>query len=259
MGTTYDATESAINDIRNTGKVESYYLKRYNAEFLYNDETKTAMLLKYIIKPTKDGFVQRKKRVYKCPYDRWKRITTVSVARRLIIHFMNHPQFMHYELAISVGSYYHEACLFFRKYRGRLEVIYFNPNYSKRTRGVQFSRTATDVLTSLGRVVTKVQAFWSQCGNKDGECSKLTWRRVHDFLFGDSPFDDKNLKLTDYNHYATAYSYSKYFFNGGKIEFQHFDLWKDIEEIMQRNKASRSDMMEILKSIQSLILDNLYQ
>lgn len=124
---------------------------------------------------------------------------------------MNVSRFAHYELVVSVGSYNHESCLFFRKKEGKTEAIYFNPNYSKKTKGVQFNQVAKMVLKIYGSGLSNARSFTSSCSNLKGICCQLTWARVHNFVInGDSPFDDTTLNLVDYNHFSTPHSYVKY-------------------------------------------------
>lgn len=165
---------------------------------------------------------------------------------------------MDYQLAVSIGSYYHEACLFFKKHNESLQCIYFNPNYSSKTRGVQFNRIAKEVLASLGRTLVKVQSFWSPCGNLEGLCSLLTWERIYNSVQnGDTPFDNESLNLRDYNHLQTEHTYKKYSAPEQQNGFKLLDYWQDLEKILIRNKANRMDLLKAMNTLTDIVLDEL--
>lgn len=251
---TYAATEWAINEMRANENVEAYHVDQYNAEFLYNTEAKTAVLLKFVIKSTKKCFIAKRNRWYSNPNDRANRITTTAVARNLIFAFMK--AFEHYELVVPVGSHYHEACIFFRTHKGCKQAIYFNPNYSKKVQGVQLSRTANEVLSSLGQGLTTVQAYHSPCSNYDGKCSSLTWQEIYNFVQdGDSPFDNESLHLVDYNHLMTPASYRKYFWKAthGEATNHASSTWTELSKILIKNNASQLDSLKIMKLLNEVI------
>lgn len=55
---TYDATESAIQHMLDSGKLEKHHVGRYNADFLYNETSKTAALLKFVVKSPKPAYIK---------------------------------------------------------------------------------------------------------------------------------------------------------------------------------------------------------
>lgn len=230
--------------MRSSRNVETYYVAQYNGEFLYNPKTLTAVLLKFIIKNTKKQYASKRNRSSGIPFDIANRATTTSVGILLIQHFMHHPSFPQYELVVPVGSRNHEACIFFRMHKGSMQAIYYNPNYSSDTKGVQFSQTAKQVLNSIG--LTTIHAFHSTYGNANGLCSLLTWEQIFYFVQnGDSPFDNKELNLTEYNHINTPHSYNKYNKTRSTLEF--FSIWKDLNEMLIRNNANVIDKLRIAK------------
>lgn len=250
---TYSAAESVIAELKASGKFNSYYVKKYNAEFLYSPEALTAVLLKYIVKCSKKAFVAKKNRSYQNPNEETITITTSSVGRNLINHFMHHPDFPQYELVVSVGSHLHEGCVFFRTHKRSMEAIYYNPNYSNRTKGVQSSKTASELLRSIG--ITKIKAFHSKYGNPEGKCSLLTWELIFDFIQnGNSPFDNDQLNLIDYNHLMTPQSYIKFFSLNGKIGgLKHFRIWKKMDKVLNKKKANMMDKLRIMNLMISVI------
>lgn len=257
---TYDATESEIQHMLDSGKLEKHHVGRYNADFVYNEGSKTAALLKFVVKSPKPAYIKKRNRSYKSPHDQASRVTTTSVAYRLITQFMNDSRFAVYELVISVGSYDHESCVFLRKNSGKTEAIYYNPNYSKKTKGVQFCATANALLKNFGNALTTVQSFTSPCFNLKGFCCQLTWERIHNFVLnGETPFNDASLNLTDYNHLLTPYSYRKYFKRDpvNEIDLKHYEIWRDVEKIMRGHKATRKDEMNISKLLSGIILKEL--
>lgn len=142
------------------------------------------------------------------------------------------------------------------------ECIYFYPNYSRKTRSVQFCKIAKAVMSDLSRSLTKAQAFWSFCGNADGICSLLTWQRINDFVLdGQSPFDDDTINLQDYNHLLSSHSYKKYFGHGLENQFKNIDHWEDLGEIITKNLGNKTNkivLLEISAMLNDLLLKELH-
>lgn len=167
---------------------------------------------------------------------------------------MHHPDFSQYELVVSVGSHLHEGCIFFRKHKKAMEAIYYNPNYSSKTKSVQYSKSTKELLRSIG--LSKIQAFHSKYGNAKGLCSSLTWELIFNFIQnGDSPFDDKTLNLIDYNHLMTPESYIQYFSNAStdKLGLKHFHIWKKLDKVLNKKNANMMDKLRIMNLMLSVI------
>lgn len=198
-----------------------------NIEYLFNNSTKAAVMLKSVVHVTQ----KRKNKRHPNPYDIGARHTTTSVGKCALLHFMNNDHFTDFDLAVPIGSQSHEACLFFRKQMGLFEAIYFNPNYSEQRRGTQSSVIASALLNnkSLGRV----RAFHST--NFEGKCSFLTWNLITNFMMhGVTPFDDPTIDLGDYNHIATEYQYGKRlksYVEDDNDKITHWNMWRGLEDI----------------------------
>lgn len=201
-----------------------------NIEYLFNNSTKTAVILKSVVRVTRG----RKKKCYKNPYDKGARHTTTSVAKCALLHFMNNDHFNNFDLAVPIGSQSHEACLFFRKQMGLFEAIYFNPNYSVKRRGTQSSVIASELLKNSS--LERIRTFHSKSCNVEGKCSFLTWDLITNFIMhGVTPFDDPAIDLEDYNHIATEYQYGKRlksYVEDDNDKMAYWNMWRGLEDIL---------------------------
>lgn len=245
--------------MRASGKVLSHISDGGYGEFLYNEDAKTAVFLKFVIKLAKRGFKTKRNRSYKNPHDHARRITTTTVGRNAISHFLNHPQFKSYDLVVPVGSHIHEACLFIRKMGEFMFVIYYNPNFSQKTQGTQANKVFKELVVSLGKNITSVKSFHSRFGNYAGKCSILTWERIFAHVVdGKSPFKNEKLKLYNYDHLATEYSYEKYHRpnTGDVYVYEHFDMWENLDKLLLEFGASDEDVRKIASFISATICDH---
>lgn len=260
----YSATESVIKKMKANSDIASYTIQN-NVEFLFNQKTKTAVLLKFIIKPTRIQFIRKRNRLYKCEYDVENRITTTSVGRQKILHFLNNEQFREYELVIPVGSYIHEALVYLRKIEGLMEAIYYNPNLSKRAQGTQLNSVANILMKSLGKKLKPPTAFHSKCGNAKGNCSLLCWQHIYTHLIdGNSPFRDQTLQLENYSQFTTTYSYRKYHFEDKQVEcteysFKNPEIWEQIYKILVDYKADTKDLRKLSQIINAVIFQTYFK
>lgn len=209
---TYEATECVIKQMEanpNTA-LHNHDGNKYG-EFLFNQSTKTAVYLKFVINLAKRRFVCKRNRSYENVHDFAYRTTTTSVGRNAIHYFLNQPQFKGFDLVVPVGSHIHEACLFVRKDGGGMTIIYYNPNYSGKTQGTQYSKVMIELVKSLGQSVTNIKTYYSRYGNPAGKCSVLVWKEIFNHVIdGKSPFRNPNLKLEEYNLLKTTFSAKKY-------------------------------------------------
>lgn len=204
----YLANEMVMSQIQNHPDIR--LLNNNYIEYLVNDRKKTAVVLKYVVRKTTKSFLQSSYRQTKIKYDFAKRCTTVSNGISIIRAFLKmHPDF---DLAIPCGSLSHECCVFFRKNAaGKFRVIYFNPNYSTIQNGVESSKIVKQLFLAMKGAIIEKRSFYSPCGNVEGECSALTWKKLHDLVCnGWSPFTDNSLNLEDYSHNTTLASYNRY-------------------------------------------------
>lgn len=205
-----------------------------NINYLYNATTKTAVLLKSIIRVTTEGFTSKKKKHYNNHFDIANRLTTTSVGNGALSHFINNDTFPGFDLVVPIGSHVHETCIFYRKRDDFFEAIYFNPNYSTKAKGTQSSNVAHVLLSKAS--LKRVQAFHSDCQNIKGKCSFLTWRLITNFLMnGLSPFDDSNIDLEDYNHLAATYAHNKRLkldYSSDNDELVFHEMWKNLDDMI---------------------------
>lgn len=204
----YLATETVINQIRNHPDIHSF-MDDYD-EYLINEAKKSAVVLKYVVRKTTKAFLTKSYKQTKIEYDIAKRCTTVSNGIRLIRKFFNiYPNF---DIVVPCGSLSHECCVFFRKdAAGKFRAIYFNPNFSTIQNGVESSKIVKELFVMMRGALVEKRSFYSPCGNVDGECSALTWKKVHDLVCdGSTPFMDHSLHLEDYSHNTTLASYNRY-------------------------------------------------
>lgn len=221
---TYKAVEELIKEIRTRNHIHSY--KRNGSEFLLNKKHHTAVLLKSVSIRSKRNFERKQNRKTKFKYDVGKRVTTVGVAKGLILHFLNNTRFAKYALAIPIGTTSHEACLVFSTSKNGINAIYYNPNYSESTRGVESSQIATDILQSLSQQLNSCRAYHSDSGNVESMCSALAWIEIFFFVSnGISPFKNSSINLADYRHFTTQYAYDKYHKKLKQKSLKHYGTW----------------------------------
>lgn len=257
---TYQATEAVIDDIRGRNNIKSYTFK--NIEYLFNEETKTALVLKCIARTTTKAFCKKSYKKTKIVFDIGKRCTTVSNGVAAIRHFFS--IFAGYDLVIACGSLDHECCVFFRQDdKGKLEAIYFNPNYSVEQDGVESSRVVKALFISLKKKLIKKQSFYAGCGNTGGLCSAFTWERIHQHVCdGLTPFNDDGLILEDYWHNTTASSHHRYQQNRKALKAEtkpliHYEVWKPFDLKLENVDAREifGIAVEISKMVADLHID----
>lgn len=232
----YQATEEVIESIRGRSDIKSYRAK--SIEYLYNEEKKTAIVLKCIARSTTKQFRKRTYKKTEIVFDIANRCTTVSNGAAAIRHFF--IAFPEYDLAISCGSMDHESCVFFRQDgQSKLRAIYYNPNFSEQQEGVQFSKMVKELFVSLRGKLIEKQAFYEDDGNVGGNCSGVTWKKLYELLCdGESPFDDGSLQLEDYRYNTTASSHHRYQQNR-KVKnevktLKHHDTWEPLDRMLAK-------------------------
>lgn len=245
---TYLATEVLIDEVKASGKVSTYAAKNSYGEFLCNTNSKTAVYLKFVAKLAKRSTTKTNRR-YENDYDIAHRLTTTTVGKNAVLHFFSNPQFKDFDLVVPTGNHFHEACIFVRKRDECMKIIYYNPNRSIHTNGVQYNQVTAQLIRMLGKKVESVEAFHSKCGNLKGKCSVLNWEIIFSHVInGNSPFRNNNLPLEDYKHLVTSYSYKKYHSNtssSGDYVFNHFKIWKILDEKLCELGVEDMDMSEI--------------
>lgn len=197
--------------MRDLENIQSYVSLPSRFEYLFDLRAKKAILLKSISRSSQKRFRNKNKKRSKNVFDIGKRIVTTETGYQAISRFFNTDGFGKFELVVSCGSESHESCLFFRKEDDKLAVIYFNPNYSERHDGVQYSHIVRQLLEKFGRRIRRVQAYYSPCFNVAARCSALTWEQmVNHVCYDKSPFTNKDLNLEEYSHYMTQMAYENY-------------------------------------------------
>lgn len=274
---TYEATENVISQMKAIPKLNIYETDRSHGEFLYNEETKTAVFLKFVINLMKTSFQKNRNKAYKNPFDCASRITTTSVGKQAATHFLNEPRFNGYDLVIPIGSHSHEACLYVQKSDTGISIIYYNPNYSAVTKGVQFNKVSRELIQLFGKKVTSIKSFYSPNGNYAGKCSVLSWEKIFSHVVdGKSPFKNGKLKLEDYTKLATGHSHEKYR-NRALLEdenqsdsdtgndnesnidneyhFNQFDMMKNIDDLLNEFETNDDDALTIVGKMDDAITE----
>lgn len=155
------------------------------------------MLLKNIVKLTKQQFVKKKKRRHRNKRDRLELETTVLMGKKAVDHFFQQPQFHGFTLAIIWGNRWHECVVFFREGSGQLEQIYFNPNFSKNIQAAECNNVALSLMTAWGKK-PNVRAYYASNGNVTGECVGYVWQEIFIMLCaGLSPFHNNEINAED--------------------------------------------------------------
>lgn len=235
---TYKAVEALIKEMKTKKRIKSY--KHGKTEFLFNKKYRTILLLKCVAKSSIKYFVRKRNKKTKFKFDIGNRVTTVGVARGLILHFLNKPAFAGYSLAIPIGNTNHEACLFLAKRKSGIEAIYFNPNFSPTLHGVENSKIAVEILQCFSKKLTNIQAYHSENGNTERWCSAFTWMELYFFLFsGISPFERDTIDLTDYKHLTTQHAYDKYHKNYKK-SLKHLMSWRLMDGYLKTIKTTET-------------------
>lgn len=249
FSSTYFATEAVIREIKKNRKIKSIINTDFNHEFLYNEESHTAVLLKCVVSGRKDTFKKKGYKKTKNEFDEANRDTTVYCAKASILSFLNDQRFEKFQLAIPCGSQVHETCVFLRKKIDNFEAIYYNPNFSVKKDGVESSKTTNDLMKSFGERLVNIQSYYSPNGNIENNCSGWTWKEVFNHIYcGLTPFDNKNLKLEDYSHFTTPSSYERYTRKRDPEKVDphsqiqkliHYDVWENLDQLLHDTDASR--------------------
>lgn len=180
-------------------------------EYIYNSKYKKAILLKSISRLSQARFGRKYNKRNKNKYDVGNRIITTESGYQAILRFFKQEDFQDFELVVSAGSETHESCIFIRKDGDGYEAIYYNPNYSDRQDGVQYSHVVRQLFHKFGRKLKRIQAYHSPCFNLRAQCSALTWAEMMNHMsLGLSPFSSNTHVLEDYKHYVTQSAYSAY-------------------------------------------------
>lgn len=252
---TFVATENTIVEmVKNKNIAE---LSHGNFDFLINANYKSAVLLSFTVVESQSKFLKAWNRKYKNPYDVAKRITSVNVVHKQIVWFLNNTNYKDHTIVVSTGSHLHKSCIFVRNITRNnetcFEAIYFNANFSQKTQGVQFSRTANGLLRKLGKKLVNIQSYYSPCHNRKGRCSYHTWKSIYNHLInGFSPFENVKVNLKDYKHYMTEYSYQKYHKNPhAKKEELKYKNWMEFDTKLAN--IGPVDLMNIFKKINNVI------
>lgn len=241
---TYVATELLLEEMKSSGQILSYSTDNSYGEFLYNKETKTAVFLKFVAKLAKmwHKYKSKRNRPYKNSNDIANRLTTTTVGRNAIFHFVNNPLFNDFDLVVPAGNHVHETCLFVRKQGDHMKVICYNPNRSERTNGVEFNQVSVELMKMLGNKVESVKAYHAECGNFKGKCSVLCWEVIFSHVInGNSPFRNPELQLEDYEHFV----------------FNHFKIWKDLDNTLCDLGVEVKEMVEVTRRFCALAYQNI--
>lgn len=247
----YKATEEVIEIIRETNGIQSY--KHNDAyEFLFNERYKTAVLLKCAAKFKEEHFTGKRNKRAKNKFDIGNRIISTVSARIEILHFLN-SKYKAYSIVIPIGGWLHEACLFFRNHDNFMHAVYYNPNYSDVTDGVESSKIGNQLLKSFHHRLNCIQAYHSLTGNVESACSAYVWMEIYNHVCnGFTPFGNEDIGLESYNSLLTEHSSKKY---RGKIALKHFSIWKNLDSKL-RDDLDDQDLLDITYKISNVISDH---
>lgn len=198
-GQTFTAVENVVAEMI---KIEGVHqITHGNIDFVVNERLRTAVVLAYVVKDSNREFVKKHGTKSTNNYDIAKRITTVDVVRREAMWFLFNEKYVDYSLAITTGSNVHESCVFLRRINEKYHAIYFNPNYSIKTHGVQYSESSVKFMKSFGKSYEKIESFHAPCHNLSGKCTYQSWQAIYKFIVdGFSPFENTQIKLADSFH-----------------------------------------------------------
>lgn len=138
---------------------------------------------------------------------------------------------------------------------GKYDAVYYNPNYSDATQGVESNTINKDILKSFSTTLRSVQAYHSPCGNVRSRCSALTWQELYNHVNnGISPFQNDNLNLEDYRHIMTAYSYNKYHkAKRSQSPLKYHQTWSRLDQLIRHIDVS--DTAEIASKLSNVLVE----
>lgn len=229
--------------------------KHNGIEYLYNDENKTALILKCVNRLSVNQFSKKTIKRAKNKNDKYNRCTTVDVVKNAITLFLNHVDYSCYELVVPVGTVDHECCVFFSKNGNTFQSIYYNPNYSLIHDGVESSALANALLKEMGQNLRSIRSYYSLSGNVDDECSGFVWEEIFNFIKnGNSPFGNDSLNLEDYNHFTTQKTYDRYRYKKTEnIKLKYLRYWKRYDQML--GDIDTTDAIKISNKMSRIISD----
>lgn len=146
---TYKATEVLVREMTKLGSSKQFVHPHSGFQYLLNEEKKTVILLKTVVKAKITLFHTKKNVRFDNPYDNAKMGTSDCLVKAAILYFLNHVNFSGYAVGVSIGKK-HECCVFFLKIGAYIDVIYYNPNFSRVQQEVQSSKLLKSlVITQL--------------------------------------------------------------------------------------------------------------
>lgn len=250
----YAAAESVIDRMKRSRHVSSHL--RRHCEFLYNEQTKTAILLKFVVSLSKSASTAKRNRRNKGPLDIAGRMTTTTVAKNAVVHFLNRPQFQRYDLVVPTGNRLNGAWagVFLRKRDGHTEAIYFNPKWSARTYGPESNRASVQLMKMFGRNLTNVKAFDLNCYRHNR--AAICWQAMFDHVVnGDTPFGNAALHFVDFTHFMTPTQYKQHQHKSSGREYvlKHYDMWKKVNDKLAEHNPDEHTLGEIIKSMYEIV------
>lgn len=248
---TYFATEVIISDIRKMDQITTLVDPRAKIEYFLNGEKKTALLLKSVARVSLQSFVRKRNRRSKIVDDVANRIIPTLTGYRAVNFFYKEEKFKHFDLVVPCGNAKHEAAMFFRKNENKLDVIFFNPNYSDVQDGVQRNNVAAKFLDEFGGTIRSIRAYHAPNGNEDSQCSAWTWQEIANHIcHGTSPFINETLE--NYSQNMTENTYKRYHTTKFKAN-GNSDVWKKGKKLLKN--ATDKQIFEISKRISRIFLE----
>lgn len=250
---TYLAAETTISEVRQMDQINAIIDSSAKIEYFVNHEKKSALLLKSVARVSARRFVRKYSRRSKNINDVGNRKIPTLTGYRAVNFFYKKQQFQDFVLAVPCGNANHETAMFFRKYDSKLDVIFFNPNYSDIQDGVQRNNVASKFLCEFGRTIRSIRAYHAPNGNEDSQCSVWTWQEIYNHIcHGISPFTKDTLQ--EYSQNMTENTYKRY--HKPKMNAnEHNDVWGRGKTVLKN--ATDKQILEISKRISRIFLEYL--
>lgn len=232
----YDGVQQILEKLETSDKIQIIPHPRENYVYYINAEKKTALFSKCVSMISKKQYIRRKYRKSININDNNGRCTTTDVGKGAVYFFIRDNRYAEYTLAVNCGSLIHEACVFFTNTVEGIDAIFFNPNFSDVTDGVQTLNTANALIKSFGNGIRSIQAYYSTSGNVESNCTSITWEQIYNLIWkGLSPFKRDDIILQDYAHVSTLYAYQKYWIKNSKtLSAQDLKNWEHFDERLSR-------------------------
>lgn len=208
----YEAIHRTVEEMKALTAIEMYTRRGTwpDIQYLYNSSTKAAVMLKTVVYTTQAHSSSGTRHQSKSDKqkDRYKMNITDMTGHRAVTHFFDKKEFQGFTLVVPCGNRVHECCIFFEQMDvGKLEAIFFNPNFSVHTLGIQTNNVAVNFLKKFGNNLLKIHSYHIETCNVDGNCVGYVWKEIFNMLMKNfSPFTTSGVPRVPFNRYMTETS-----------------------------------------------------